>query len=72
MHQLEHTTESVYMAENETRKNSISKSYWNYPLEHSGTFREASERPMDKGRDVRIDYYWNSVNGILNESGKLK
>ena len=56
------------MAENETRKNNISNFYWNYALEHSGLLQE---RPMEESRYVRIDSYWNSINGILNEFGKL-
>ena len=69
MYQLEHITESMYMVENETRKNNIPNSYWNYALEHSGLFQE---RPMEESRYVRIDIYWNSINGILNEFGKPK
>ena len=59
----------MYMVENETRKNNIPNSYWNYALEHSGLFQE---RPMEESRYVRIDIYWNSINGILNEFGKPK
>ena len=69
MYQLEHITESMYMVENETRKNNIPNSYWNYALEHSGLFQE---RPMEESRYVRIDIYWYSINGILNEFGKPK
>ena len=67
MYQFVHITESMYIAENETRKNSISNSYWNYALEHSGLFQE---RPMEESRYVRISSYWNSINGILNKFAK--
>ena len=50
MYQTEHITESIYMAENETRKN-ISNSYWNYVLEHSGL---SQDKPMEESRNVRI------------------
>ena len=69
MYQFEHITRAMHMAENETRKNNISNSYWNYALEHSGLFQE---RPMEESRCVRIDGYWNSINGVLNEFGKPK
>ena len=69
MYQLEHVTESMCMVENETRKNTIPNSYWNYALEHSQLFQE---RPIEENRYVRIDIYWNSINGILNEFGKPK
>ena len=59
----------MYMIENETRKNNIPNSYWNYALEHSRLFQE---RPMEESRHVRIDIYWNSINGILNEFRKPK
>ena len=69
MYQLVHIRESMCIAENETRKNNISNSYWNYSLEHSKLFQE---RLMEESRYVRIDSYWNSINGILNEFAKPK
>ena len=57
------------MAENETRKNDISNSYWNYALEHSGLFQE---RSVEESRYVTIDIYWNNINSILNEFEKPK
>ena len=57
----------MYIAENETRKNNISNSYWNYVLEHSGLFQE---RHVEESRYVRIDSCWNIMNGILNEFTK--
>ena len=67
MYQLVNITESMHIAENETRKNSISNSYRNYALEHSRLFQE---RPMEESRYVRIGSYWNSINGTLNEFAK--
>ena len=64
IYQLEHITESMYVVENETRKNNIPNSFWNYALEHSGLFQE---RSMEESTYVRIDIYWDSINGILNE-----
>ena len=55
------------MAENKTRKKNMSNSYWIYALEHSGL---SQEKPMEESRYVRIDSYWNSINGILNKFGK--
>ena len=40
MYQLQHITESMFIVENETRKNNIPNSHWNYALGHSGLFQE--------------------------------
>ena len=69
MNQLEHITESMYMAENKTRKNNISNSYWNYALEHSELFQE---RLMEESSYVKVDRYWYIINSILNEFEKPK
>ena len=47
MHQLEHITESMYTVENETRKNNIPNSYWNYVLEHSDYFKRGLWKKVD-------------------------
>ena len=69
MYQIEPITELMYMAANGTRKNNISSSHWYYSPEHSGLFQG---RYMKESRYVRIDSYWNSINGIVNEFGKPK
>ena len=69
MNQLEPITESMYMAENKTRKNNISNSYWNYALEHSELFQE---RLMEESSYVKVDRYWYIINSILNEFEKPK
>ena len=52
------------MAENETKNNNISNSYWDYALEHSGLFQET---PMEENRYARIDSSCKLCNKKIND-----